>query len=71
MCLLSKNNRTIIKINKGIIPKYSCMKIFVKNKVGKMIQVDGIAFDVSNNQYIDYTWQGWLPEKSINIICEL
>lgn len=57
--------------NKGIIPKYSCMKIFVKNKVGKMIQVDGIAFDVSNNQYIDYTWQGWLPEKSINIICEL
>ena len=23
--------------NKGIIPKYSCMKIFVKNKVGKMI----------------------------------
>nr|DAE18965.1 MAG TPA: hypothetical protein [Siphoviridae sp. ctiOl67] len=33
--------------------------------------MDGIAFDVSNNQYIDYTWQGWLPEKSINIICEL
>lgn len=23
--------------NKGIIPKYSCMKIFVKNKLGKMI----------------------------------
>ena len=23
--------------NKGVIPKYSCMKIFVKNRVGKMI----------------------------------
>lgn len=54
--------------NKGVVPKYQDMKIYVNKKIGKMIFVDAIAYDATNGTDINYSWSGWLPEGSINII---
>ena len=57
--------------NNGIAPKHEFMKAEVSQIMGKMIKVNTLGFDYSNNKDIDDIWSGWLPAKSIKVIKEL
>ncbi len=54
--------------NNNKIPKDRVMKIDVINKMGKMIKVNSIGYDMKNQRDTNNVWEGWLPEKSITII---
>ena len=47
------------------------MKIDVLTKMGKMIKVNSIGYDMKNHRNTNNVWEGWLPEKSITIIEKL
>jgi hypothetical protein len=57
--------------NNGIVPKHHYMKCEVVNKMGKMIKVEGIGFDIVTNTATNDFWSGWLPKKSIKKIEEI
>ena len=57
--------------NNNRIPKDKVMKIDVLKKMGKMIRVNAIGFDLKNGVDTSNMWEGWLPEKSIKIIEQL
>lgn len=54
--------------NKGIPPKHIFLKIYVKQIMGKMIEVYSVGYDYKNNLDTTDIWQGWLPKKGIKII---
>lgn len=54
--------------NKGTKPPSLYMNIYVTNIIGKMIQINGYAYDITNNVNLKDSWQGWVPEKAIKII---
>ena len=58
-------------MNNNIIPKCSCMKCEVLDRMGKLIKVYGVGFDLENNIDLNDVWEGWLPEASITVIKEL
>lgn len=60
-----------INMNNNIIPKCSCMKCEVLDRMGKLIKVYGVGFDLENNIDLNDVWEGWLPEASITVIKEL
>ena len=57
--------------NNNRIPKDKVMKIDVSTKMGKMIKVTALGYDLKNNVNTGNVWEGWLPEKSIKIIEQL
>lgn len=54
--------------NNNKIPKDKVMKVDVLTKMGKMIKVNSIGYDMKNQRDTSNMWEGWLPEKSITII---
>lgn len=57
-----------INWNGGVVPKYKCMKCTVISVMGKMVKIEGNAFDLDTDTDINYIWAGWCPRKSIKII---
>lgn len=54
--------------NSNKIPVDKIMKIDVLNRMGKMIKVNSIGYDMKNHKNTGNVWIGWLPEESIKII---
>lgn len=69
--LNKENNVLATNWNKGSIPQYSYYKIEITKIMGKMILVDGLAFDYETNQDISDVWSGWLPLEHISIVKRL
>lgn len=57
--------------NKGSYPLYDGMKISVNNKLGNMINVDGLYYNFTTNEDINIMWSGWLPVDLITMIKEI
>ena len=47
------------------------MKCEVLDRMGKLIKIYGVGFDLENNIDLNDVWEGWLPEASITVIKEL
>lgn len=54
--------------NNGNIPEYAYMLCEITQKVGKMIKLQGTAYNSEGNEKF---WQGWIPEDCITILEEL
>lgn len=51
--------------NGGVVPQSDYLYCTILQIQGKMIKVKGNAFDPTTMNILDYTWEGWLPQKSI------
>ena len=51
--------------NNGVVLQSEYLYCTVLQIQGKMIKVKGNAFDPTTTNVLDYTWEGWLPQKSI------
>ena len=68
------NNTTstlAVNWNNGNAPQHEYLKIFVNKFLGKMIYVDGLAFDFMTQQDLNIMWSGWLPIEEITQIAAL
>ena len=55
--------------NNGVIPKERVMQCVVEKMIGKMVRINGIGYNRETCSYIDKSeWNGWIPQKSIEII---
>ena len=54
--------------NRGTYPRYKYLKVDVSRVMGKMIQVNSIAYDMNTGRDINDMWSGWLPIDLIKII---
>ena len=58
--------------NAGIVPKSKYMMAQLMQRVGKMLQFDGIGYDISTGEYKEDVYKGlWLPQGGIQIIKEV
>ena len=57
--------------NKGSVPRYKYMKCEICQLMGKMIRIQGAAYDPTNNIDIPYVWGGWVPSKGLKLIQRL
>ena len=57
--------------NQGKKPPQQFMKVEITQIMGKMIKVNGLGYDYSNQRDTDEIWEGWLPKKAISIISSL
>ena len=57
--------------NNGKSPSYNYYKIYVSKALGKMISIDGLAFDIEANKDMMDMWSGWLNVDNITLIKEL
>jgi hypothetical protein len=62
------DNVVAINWNRGSIPQDSCYKAQVIKTIGKMVYIDGLAFDETNNVDLNRTWSGWLPLQQIKML---
>lgn len=60
-----------INWNNNIIPKSKGMKCEIIQIMGKMVKINGVGFDLINNNDLNVIWGGWLPMKSFKVIKEL
>jgi hypothetical protein len=66
--LIEQNNIICINWNKNSIPSAKYYKVEIIKKIGKMIYIDGLAYDNINNVDLNTTWSGWLPVEQIKLI---
>ena len=58
--------------NAGVIPKSKYMLVQLMQRVGKMLQFDGIGYDISTGEYNSDVYKGlWLPQGGIQIVKEM
>lgn len=57
--------------NKGIPPKHEYVKAEIQQIMGKMIKINSVGYDYTNNKDTNDVWCGWVPNKSIRIVGEL
>lgn len=57
--------------NSGTNPPTKVMNICVIQIMGKMIKIEGIAFDDQAQCPLNQTWTGWLPQTAIKIRGEI
>ena len=57
--------------NGGTTPPSEYMNICCIQIMGKMIKVDGIAFDIDKDVPLDKSWCGWLPIAAVKIVKEI
>ena len=61
-----------INWNKNIIPKFDIYKCCVTQILGKMIRIDGVAFDIASNADLgEMLYDFWVPLNSLEIIKKL
>lgn len=61
------DNIVAINWNQGSIPNSSCYKIEITKVLGKMVFVEGLAYDYSTKQNKTSVWSGWLPIEHFKI----
>ena len=57
--------------NNGINPPSKYMNVCCIQKMGNMVRVDGISFNIENNSPGNLAWTGWLPLAAVKIIKEI
>ena len=57
--------------NRGSVPRYKYMKVEICQLMGKMIRINGAAFDPNTNTDIPYVWEGWVPSQGLKIVKRL
>lgn len=59
--LLNRTSVVAVNWNKGQVPICEYMTIFVLQIIGKMINVDGIGYDINTKENLPMLrWSGWL-----------
>ena len=55
--------------NAGVVPKSKYMMAQLMQRMGKMLQFDGIGYDISTGEYKEDVYKGlWLPQGGIQIV---
>lgn len=67
----TENSLLVSNWNNGSVPKHTHYKCEVIKKLGQMIKINGLAYDMSTNLDINEMWTGWLPLDGIEIIKKL
>ena len=62
---------TATRWNRGGFPPSEFMLVIVLNIVGKMVQVEGVAYDPLTGTNTKTPWVGWLPINQVKIEMEL
>ena len=57
--------------NKGTNPPSKYMNVEIINIQGKMIQISGVSYDPANPAAFPKHWEGWVPQKGIQILQQL
>lgn len=57
--------------NGGTNPPNKHMNVCCIQLMGKMVKVDGVAFDVNQGVPLDKVWCGWLPTAATKILKEI
>lgn len=57
--------------NKGVVPKSKHLKCCITKRMGKMVFVEGIGFDLDTKTDNSDSFNGWLPAAGIKVIGEL
>ena len=67
------NNNSVVAANwnNGTSPQFTCLKIYVSKIMGKMIYVDSISYDLTNQKDLALAWSGWLPVDNLTQIQSL
>jgi len=60
-----------VNYNNGSFPTNEYLKIFVNKTAGKMIYVNGLAYDINMKQDLLKMWSGWLPSDEIIMISKM
>jgi hypothetical protein len=66
--LQTSNNIIATNWNRGSVPTSKYYKIEVIKSVGKMLYIDGLAYDIITKTDLNITWSGWLPIEQIKLI---
>lgn len=62
------NTAVIVNWNNGNIPSFEHMKVDVSKKMGKMIKITGIRYDIETQQDCGQFWSGWLSLDDIEVL---
>ena len=58
--------------NGGVVPVSKYMLVQMKKKMGKMLQFDGIGYNMETGEYKEDIYKGlWLPSGGIELIREV
>lgn len=57
--------------NGGSVPRHSCYKCEITKVLGKMIKINGLAYDLEKGTDLDEMWTGWLPLGGITLVKKL
>ena len=70
---LVKNNSSVIASNwnSGTSPQDSYLKVYVGKKMGVMIYVDSLVFNMATKQDTAIMWSGWLPVDKITQLAKI
>lgn len=70
---LINNTAHVVSVNwnAGRAPNHAYYKIYINAVMGKMIKIDGAAFDYDSNQDLDDMFSGWFDVDYIELIEEL
>lgn len=62
------NEAVKVNWNRGSVPRNNYMKVDIANKVGKMVKVIGVGYDIDTNTDLPDFWSGWLNTDEIEIL---
>lgn len=65
------NSAVVVNWNNNKFTDFSHMKVDVSKKMGKMIKVTGIKYDINLNQDCGQFWGGWLSLDDVEVIQKL
>lgn len=65
------NQGVIVNWNNNSMPEYDTLKVDVSKKMGKMIKIVGLGFDLATNTDTGKFWSGWLSEDDITVLRKL
>lgn len=57
--------------NKGTNPPSKYMNVCCIQLLGKMVNVEGVSFNIESNSPGNSTWEGWLPLTAVKILKEI
>lgn len=71
--LLSRDDMSTLSSNwnQGSIPPHKYLKVDVSKIMGKMVKVNGIAYDYENQRDLNAMWSGWLPTAQVEVLLKL
>ena len=54
--------------NRGTTPKYKHYIVFVKQVMGRMYKIDGNAYNIETQEFLNNQWTGWLPRDGFHVL---